>query len=193
MTVTALIFTLGCVKDPDQTKCPEQVPVGHIANSGHRGGADAFTKMPDNAIETVKAFLKCAVDRTDFKYLEFDIREYKGELVVSHDPRTDDRASLLSDYLEAIKDSQVPVVMEIKSLLTDVNRDRLIEYAKDMSGPVERYHSTFDFPKRRVNLMAFGWAFKASFPDKDKWCGKIKEAGFEGLWTPKTHRVNNCK
>lgn len=198
----AILLLAGC-KEEVQTPqvppvpvyvCPEQVE--RVSNSGHRGGADAFVDMPDNQIETLVAFKKCSgPERKDFVYLEFDIREVGGRLLVSHDPSTDSKAPLLSEYAQYLIDTNFPVVFEIKSLKTDTGRMELLDLMEKMNdeSTPSSFHRYFDFPKQRVNVFSYQVNFSRSFGAQWQfWCQLFKSRGFEGIWTPEQHGRNNC-
>jgi len=171
-------------------------------NAGHRLGGDVVKGIRQNTIEVLKAALDEKIyNHKSFKYWEFDVRETKDKtLIVHHDRSLIKKKKVYIDkltYNEIVKiKPDVPlydavlsmlnkrfkgkVAVEIKSLISDSGRSKLIQQ-------VDNYNTISNL---KIKYLAFPKKFKKSFPKKSRkdWCKKLKN-----VMRARMHRINLCK
>lgn len=165
--------------------------------SGHRLGSDTIKGYAENTLEVLNAFIdKNLHKHPNFDYFEFDVNSTSdSKLVVYHDKCFDKKPIFKckgSNYkiknltfkkvmerkvsdkykiptprevLDIINDRAQGsrVLVEIKLIHTDKAREKFISLIDNYRGE-----------KLDIAYLAFEGAFKKSFPDKNKWCPKLK-------------------
>lgn len=206
--VLLLLLLTVCVSKPEVDTTAKYSK----SNAGHRLGADVIKEFPDNTLEVLKAFI--SVDghkHKSFKYFEFDVNSTAdNKLVVYHDKNFKKKEfknkpfykkyikdmtleevrkiklsgkyqiPTLIEVMDVLKTLEAKTIVEVKLIHTDVSRNRLIE-------TIDSYRK----PKWYLAYLAFPKAFKKSFPNKDKWCKKLKLIHKAGK--AKNSKNNLCK
>lgn len=205
---TIILFALiliSCKKE--EIKVPENdkgytVKYGKNVNYGHRLGSEVIKGLRQNTLEVLNAALDEKIyEKSKFKYWEFDVRETKDKiLIVHHDRSLIKKKKIYIDkltYNEVIEiKPDVPlygavlstlnerfkgeVAVEIKSVISDSGRSRLIE-------EVDKYNAIGNL---KIKYLAFPKKFKKSFPKNNRkfWCEKMKF-----VMRARVHRINLCK
>ena len=158
------------------------------ANLGHRlGGSSPQT---DNTIATLRSTIE-KVDNPKFKYWEFDVHEAAdGVLFVFHDDDIESNGvmkpvkalpyekirecgnamgfeiSTLDEVVDVLKERPEPTMIEIKNLMTDQARQKIIDTISERSD---------------WKLMASVTRFLKSFPKQSRhhWHSEIQKTGTE--------------
>jgi len=109
----------------------------------------------------------------------------------------------LEEYLEEVRKHDLikPIVLEIKYIKSEEAKEKMIELfsrfkEEYMEGRDVVYVDGFDLPKVSTQFMAFKMFFNLTFglaPKAHKrWCGTLKENGFDSVSRCMFHRQNLC-